>query len=109
MDVIVINPKRYDLNYKKIDGSLESLQELVDGYIEPCAPVELRDQGIELLANEEGLLKGLELNENFEPFFLVGTVVAVGIGDEDFISLTADQTHFLAYWLFKLERDNLGL
>ena len=36
------------------DKSLGALQRLVDGYIEPCAPISLRERGIELLCNEEG-------------------------------------------------------
>ena len=81
---------------------LKALQHLVDGWIEPCAPLELKDQGIELLANEEGLLIGLEPNENLYPFFLVGQLVAVGVYAEDFGSLSDDQVAYLTRWLSAL-------
>lgn len=84
------------------EGALHDLQALVGGYIEPCAPVELRKRGIELLANEEGLLRQLPVNINLFPFFFVGPLVAVGIGDEDFVSLTPDQEEYLKYWLIGL-------
>lgn len=106
MSVIVIKPKRYDTSYMDIDGSLESLQKLVGGYIEPCAPAELRERGIELLANEEGLLKGLEPNRNLYPFFLVGTLVAVGVGEDEFTGLSAEQMRYLVNWLHRLDQLN---
>lgn len=84
-----------------IDDSmiLRSLQSIVDGFIEPCAPAQLRDKGIELLANEEGLLRQLKVNINMFPFFYVGNLVAVGIGDEDFVSLTPEQEAYIKKWL----------
>lgn len=89
-----------DTNHDNGDyASLRALQGLVGGYIETCAPAGLRAQGIELLANEEGLLQGLEPNFNLYPFFYVGQLVAVGIGDEDFVSLTAEQITFIMGWI----------
>lgn len=90
----------------EIDGSLYSLQKIVDGYIEPCAPAQLKECKIELLANEEGLLAQLPVNDNLYPFFLVGQVVAVGIGDEDFVSLTDFQVNYLKYWLTHLTTED---
>lgn len=107
MDVYVIKPRMYEYYLQMVDGSLESLQKLVDGYIELCTPAELRAYGIELLANEEGLLKGLEPNQNLYPFFFVGTLVAVGVSGEEFVSLTPAQMHFLIDWLGKLERSSI--
>lgn len=82
---------------------LEDLQEYVGGYIEPCAPIELKEKGIELLANEEGLLSGLEPNENLFPFFLVGNVVAVGVDGEDFVGLSVEQRRYLNEWVKALK------
>lgn len=78
---------------------LNLLQALVGGYIEPCAPAQLREWGIELLANEEGLLQGLPFNINMYPFFFVGDLVAVGVKGEEFVSLTPEQEHYLKDWL----------
>lgn len=85
------------------DKSLEALQRLVDGYIEPCAPVELRERGIELLCNEEGLLRGLDPNEHLFPFFLVGYIVAVGVEGEDFTGLSRAQFEYLCEWICHLQ------
>ena len=80
-------------------GSLETLQRLVGGYIEPCAPAELRAQDIELLANENGMFEGLDINENLKPFFYLGNVVAVGVDGENFTGLTVAQRLFIIEWL----------
>ena len=86
------------------DGDiLHGLQSLVGGYIEPCAPAEIKAKGIELLANEEGLLKRLPPNTNLYPFFFVGTLVAVGVDGEEFVSLTPTQELFMKTWLAYLE------
>lgn len=85
------------------DGSLLSLQHLVGGFIELCTPPQLRERGIELLCNEEGLLKGLPLNVHLWPFFLVGQLVAVGTNGEEFDSLTDDQLEYLKEWLANLK------
>lgn len=81
---------------------LRNLQTLVGGYIEPCAPAELRHHGIELLANEEGLLRQLPVNINLFPFFFVGSLVAVGVSGEEFVSLTPEQESYLKKWLEEL-------
>ena len=87
------------------DGNLYDLQSLVDGWIEPCAPQILRGQGIELLANEEGLLKMLPLNVNtFPVLFLCGNLVAVGVNEDDFTSLTPEQELFIEAWLNLIKR-----
>ena len=90
MKVYVI-PTKGQPYLKETDGTLEALQNLVDGYIEPAAPVQLRDMGMEMLVNEEGLLRHLPFNENLFPFFYVGTAVLVGVDGESFTSLTIDQ------------------
>lgn len=102
MRVCVI-PTNQPVYLHDLEGdTLKGLQSLVDGYIEPCAPAQLREVGIELLANEEGLLRGLAPNVNLFPFFFVGQLVAVGIGEEDFVSLTPVQEKKLLHWLYTL-------
>ena len=87
----------------KIGNKLEDLQACVGGYIEPCAPIQLRSKNIELLCNEDGILKGLDPNPNLFPFFFLGDMVAVGVGKEDFVSLNADQYAFIMDWLEGLQ------
>lgn len=103
MRVLRIGYQLEDVELVNISGDLESLQKLVDGYIEPCAPLELQLEGIELLANEEGLLRHLPFNENLFPFFFVGDLVAVGVDEDSFTSLTMEQCDFLSQWLGHLE------
>ena len=102
MIVIKIGTVPGDVKVMDIPNTLESLQEHVGGYIETCAPVDLKQRGIELIANEEGLLKGLAPNPNLYPFFFVGTMLVVGVGDEDFTGLTDDQMLFVFEWLNRL-------
>lgn len=99
MKVLRIGYQLEDVELVEITGDLESFQRLVGGYIEPCAPLELQMKGIELLANEEGLLRHLPYNENLYPFFFVGDMVAVGVGEENFEELTQEQCDFLSQWL----------
>lgn len=65
---------------REIDGSLASLQQLVDGYIE-CIP--LRDDLV-LIVNEEGKLRHMELNFYLPSDIIVGTAVLAGVSGEDF-------------------------
>ena len=87
---------------EEIENSLGALQQLVGGYIETATPVQLLRQGIELLVNEEGLLKGLEPNVNLYPFFYVGNVVAVGTAGENFDELSDKQVDYLHKWVLTL-------
>lgn len=79
--------------------TLEELQERVGGYIQTCAPLELQEQNIELLVDEEGLLKGLQPNAKLYPFFYVGNAVFVGVDGEELVGLTSEQIEFIVDWL----------
>lgn len=106
MLIVRIGTKEGDLaNIIVKSITLEKLQDLVGGYIEPSTPVQLRERGIELLANEEGLLQGLNLNDNLYPFFIVGQVVAVGVSEDDFVGLNAEQQKYLSEWLGALKKE----
>lgn len=92
-----------DISEVQLDQiTLENLQHLVNGYIEPCTPAELSDAGIIMLANEEGVLYGLPVNENLTPFFFVGDLVFVGIDGCDFCGLTDGQIKFGKNWISSL-------
>lgn len=80
-------------------GQLHDLQAMVGGFIEVVCLTEFTDQGILLLANEEGLLAQLEVNENMWPYFLVGPIVALGVDGENFTGLSEAQQEFIQYWL----------
>ena len=77
-----------------IPTGLESLQNQVGGYIEAVYPFE---EPVGIICNEEGKIRGLQLNrslrdeENNMYDIVAGTFLVVGLGDEDFCSLTAEQ------------------
>ena len=72
-----------------IPNTLKMLQDLVGGYIET---IRVSDRAI-LIMNEEGKLKGLEPNFFFGAIgdIIVGPVIIVGDGGEDFTDLPEDE------------------
>ena len=99
MQVLYLGTKKSDIRVIETPGMLKDLQKLVGGLIQPAAPVQLREQGIELLVNEEGMIKNLDPNENLYPFFFVGPAVLVAFNGHDFIGLRDHQLMYLARWL----------
>lgn len=71
-----------------IDGSLESMQKIVGGYIEP---VLLGGDGLILVCNEEGKLRGMPKNIDIGGDVVCGDCFICGTDGEDFIGLTDDQ------------------
>ena len=104
MQVMRIGTKLFDVEIVNVpdDNILHGLQALVDGYIEICTPYVLKCLHIEILCNEEGLLKNLEPNINVCPYFLAGPLVAVGCDGEEFVSLNEDQIEARTFWLAEL-------
>ena len=78
---------------KEIDPGLESLQHEVGGWIEATYPFE---EDVALICNEEGKINGMELNralrdDDGEIYdAIAGPFLIVGLGDEDFTSLSDD-------------------
>ena len=99
MRVFTIGTKQDDYYPLNIEGELHELQGLVGGYIEPVHLPEFSQYGIILLANEEGLLKGLAPNENLFPYFFVGPMVALSSKDDEFVGLSESQEDFIKRWL----------
>lgn len=79
--VMVKNPGR-PWHETRVINNLTHFQALVGGYIE-TVPV---DEGMLLLVNEEGKLRGMDPNFEYEDDILCGPVVAVGIRDDSFTS-----------------------
>ena len=92
MTVLVVEPRK-EPYVKEIDSSLQSLQAEVGGYIGAAYP--FRDP-VALVCNDEGKLIGLDLNrglrdENGKLYdIMVGTFLVVGLGEEDFASLSPE-------------------
>lgn len=94
MTVLVVEPEKAPYP-KVIESGLKSLQAEVGGFIEAIYPYE---DPVAIICNEEGKLNGLPLNrtlrdENGDVYDIVaGTFLVTGLGEEDFCSLTPEQT-----------------
>ena len=92
MKVLKVEP--YQLpEVREIDPGLSSLQHEVKGWIEATYPFE---DPVAIICNEEGKLNGMEFNrairdENGEVREIIaGPFLIVGLGEEDFTSLSED-------------------
>lgn len=92
MTVLVVEPKK-EPYVKIIPSGLESLQHEVGGDIEAVYPFE---DPVALIVNEEGKLEGLPLNRGLYDDegrlydITSGTMLVVGLGEDDFSSLSPD-------------------
>lgn len=93
LTVLVVAPGEKP-KVETIDCGLESLQQQVGGYIEAVYPFE---EPVGLVCNEEGKINGMQLNralrddDNSIYDIVSGTFLVVGLGEEDFCSLTPEQ------------------
>lgn len=81
----------------EIDNTLEALQKAVGGYIETVTLFE----NVTLICNEEGLMMGLLYNMEFMGMRFVGPVLVVGRAEDDFRSLTDEETQFVMKHIFR--------
>ena len=92
MTVLVVEPRK-EPYVKEIDPGLHSLQAEVGGDIGATYPF---SDPVALVCNDEGKLIGLDLNrglrdENGELYdIMAGTFLVVGLGEEDFASLSPE-------------------
>lgn len=90
MKVLVVEPMKKPY-MKDIERGLKPLQHAVGGYIQAIYPFE---EQVGLVCNEEGKMNGLPLNravygQNGEMVDVIaGTFLIVGLGEEDFESLS---------------------
>ena len=73
----------------EIENTLKALQRAVGGYIEAVSI----SGGISLVCNEEGKLDNLPGNRRIGNDIIAGAFVIVGNGEEDFRSLTDEETN----------------
>ena len=91
IEILVVEPGKKPY-VKTIDNSLQAMQEVVEGYIEP---IYLDD--VAIVVNEEGKVNKLPLNrslydESGERFDIIaGTFFVCGLGEENFTSLNETQ------------------
>ena len=92
MTVLVVEPEKAPYT-QEINNDLGALQKAVGGYIQAVYPYE---EPVAIIVNEEGKLNGLPLNRALRnnsgsPYDVTaGTMLIVGLGEEDFCSLTPE-------------------
>ena len=87
MNVLIVEPEKAP-RMASITGDLNSLQQVVGGYIEAVYPY---DDPVAIVCHEEGKLIGLPLNRKLEDYDIIaGTINICGLGEEDFDSLTPE-------------------
>ena len=87
MKVLIVEPGKHPRK-ADIEHTLESMQAIVDGYIEITYP--WRDR-IGLVCNDEGLLRQLPFNRLVAPGSgIFGTFFLCGLGEEDLTDLPDD-------------------
>ena len=93
LSVLKIAPGQYPQQVE-IDNDLKALQQAVGGSIGASYP--FADDPVAIVYNDDGKLMGLPLNralrdENGQMYDAVaGTFLVVGLGEEDFVSLTPE-------------------
>lgn len=93
MTVLLVQPNEYP-KVVQIGLALEDLQHAVDGDIEAVYPFE---DSVGVVCNEEGKLRGLPANRALRDEdghiydVIAGSFLVVGLGEEDFCSLSAEQ------------------
>lgn len=93
MQVLIVPPEKAP-RIAHITGDLESLQQAVGGPIEAIYPYE---DPVALICHEEGKLLGLPWNRRLLDYDIIaGTFLVVGLGAEDFGSLSP--TLLGKYW-----------
>lgn len=92
IQVVLCEPRK-KARIATISNTLPSLQQIVGGYIEAVYPF---DDPVTIICNEEGKINGLELNRALRDErgniydVLAGTFLIVGLGEEDFASLSTE-------------------
>jgi len=89
MRVLAVEPMK-TAYVKEIDGSLKSMQSLVQGTIQAVYP--FRDK-VALVCNDDGKINGMPLNRELPEIddIIAGPFFVCGLGAEDFVSLTDEQ------------------
>ena len=92
MQILYVEPGR-KARITTIKNDLESLQKMVGGYIDAVYPYE---DPVAIVCNEEGKINGMELNRALRDDsgkiydILAGPFLVVGLGEEDFDSLSKE-------------------
>lgn len=87
MKILVVEPRKRPRR-ADIPHTLEEMQKLVGGYIEIIYPF---DDPVAVVCDDEGKLKGYELNRAFKGIDIIaGTFFIAGISEDDLTDLPDD-------------------
>ena len=93
MTVLAVQPEEKPVTLE-LEGTLKSMQDFVDGTIQAIYPFE---DAVAIICNDEGKLNGMKYNRALRNEagevidILCGPFFVCGLGEEDFVSLTAEQ------------------
>ena len=93
MTVLAVQPGEKPVKLE-LEGTLKSMQDFVDGTIQAIYPFE---DAVAIICNDEGKLNGMKYNRALRNEagevidILCGPFFVCGLGEEDFVSLTAEQ------------------
>lgn len=96
MTVVLVEPNK-EARIVKIDNTLKAMQGTVGGYIEAVYPY---DDNVAIVCNEKGKIAGLPLNRALKDAdgkvydVIAGTFFVAGLTEDNFGSLTEEQTDF---------------
>ncbi len=97
---IVLKKPGFEPVKMRVENSLANLQALVDGPIEVIAI----DDGILMIVNEEGKLRGLTPNFTFGRDMIVGTAFFCGLDEDEFVDLSDSDAEDIKM-MFELEEE----
>lgn len=99
MHVLIVEPERRP-EVREIDGSLESMQKVVGGYIQALYP--FNDPAVALICNDEGKLMNLPANRGLRDE--KGRIYDILCGTFFICGAPADCDHFIGLTLEQVER-----
>ncbi|WP_088189704.1 DUF3846 domain-containing protein [Desulfosporosinus sp. FKA] len=96
MRILVRKSNNSPLLLEEIEGTLEEIQEIIGGNME----IYPMSKGLFCIYNEDGKMKGLEKNF-FHDYagWILGTVIFVSDGGDEFKSLTDNQITFIKEYI----------
>ena len=98
MRILVVEPERRP-EVREIDGSLESMQEVVGGWIQALYPF---DEPVALVCNDEGKLLNLLANRGLRD--KNGQIYDIVVGTFFLCGAPADSDHFVSLTPEQIER-----
>lgn len=106
INVMKIEPGKWDCSFIEIPNTLEALQAEVGGCIDVIPIPGFDRHNFRIVCNQNGLMEGLPINENLIPFFFVGTCLIVIRYFGEFKTISAKEEKILIDWLEALRKED---